>query len=475
MLWDRYIKKIEQAPELGRIVIITPTHNRKDLLEQTIKSVIAQTYTNYEYYILDDASTDGTDKMVKKYLKDNPNIHYIYIKEKSNPIMLNEFGCRIAMRRGEFWTRISSDDLFLPDKLKTDIDFLNSHQEFGACYGPFDKIDFERNFICPGMEAYDIDPKKMRGIIQKRFIISWANICVRTSVLCRMLDKFKHFSHPEQINMEDWVFNAKLLTIAKVGWTGSKSMAQYRIHKDQGCCNPVVINRDTKLSEQLVKEICDLPSEVEIHEYLNDPEYNTHITIEVGAEAPIIMGEVRNWQQSHMGQAMIPKDAKLGLDLGCARGYWTKRINEEILTGGKCIGTDVCKEFIDRGRKEYGVDIRVGDYHRIEFPDGMFDFVYADNSIEHSPRPDLVLYEVNRVLKKNGVFILIIPPDKLGYPQFNNPYHIWKIDEGDIRKALEILGFHIEEFSILDLIAVGALPYNESTNLAYIIKSRKVK
>ena len=121
------------------------------------------------------------------------------------------------------------------------------------------------------------------------------------------------------------------------------------------------------------------------------------------------------------------------------------------------------------------MDIRVGDYHRIEFPDGMFDFVYADNSIEHSPRPDLVLYEINRVLKKNGVFILIIPPDKLGYPQFNNPYHIWKIDEGDIRKALEILGFHIEEFSILDLIAVGALPYNESTNLAYIIKSRKVK
>jgi len=475
MLWDKYIKKIEQAPELGRVVIITPTHNRKDLLEQTIKSVIAQTYTNYEYYILDDASTDGTDKMVKKYLKDNPNIHYIYIKEKSNPIMLNEFGCRIAMRRGEFWTRISSDDLFLSGKLQTDVDFLNKHQEFGACYGPFDKIDLSRNFICPGMEAYDIDPKKMREIIRKRFIISWANFCVRTSVLCRMLDKFKHFSHPEQINMEDWVFNAKMLTIAKVGWTGSKSMAQYRIHKDQGCLNPVIINRDTILARTYVNEISKVPSEVEIIEYLNEPDYYEHIMLETFGETPIIMDDTRNDKISFRGQALIPNDAKLGLDLGCARGYWTKRINDEILTGGKCIGTDVCKEFIDRGRKEYGVDIRVGDYHRIEFPDGMFDFVYADNSIEHSPRPEIVLQEVYRVLKDNGIFILIIPPDKLGYPQYNNIYHIWKVNESDVREALSLSGFKIEEFITLNLVEIGALLYHEAADLTYIVKARKVK
>ncbi|MBW5411234.1 glycosyltransferase, partial [Brachyspira hampsonii] len=54
-----------------KITVITPTYNRADFLPKTIESILNQTYTNFEYYILDDGSTDNTKEVVKPYLKDN--------------------------------------------------------------------------------------------------------------------------------------------------------------------------------------------------------------------------------------------------------------------------------------------------------------------------------------------------------------------------------------------------------------------
>ena len=50
------------------ITIIIPTYNKVDYISQTIESALNQTYSNYEILIVDDASSDGTDLVIKKYL-----------------------------------------------------------------------------------------------------------------------------------------------------------------------------------------------------------------------------------------------------------------------------------------------------------------------------------------------------------------------------------------------------------------------
>jgi glycosyltransferase involved in cell wall biosynthesis len=60
------------------VSIIIPTYNRKDLLERAIKSVLTQTFLNWELIIVDDGSTDGTRDLVENFQRVDPRIKYIW-------------------------------------------------------------------------------------------------------------------------------------------------------------------------------------------------------------------------------------------------------------------------------------------------------------------------------------------------------------------------------------------------------------
>ncbi|PTY40497.1 glycosyltransferase [Brachyspira hampsonii] len=90
-----------------KITVITPTYNRADFLPKTIESILNQTYTNFEYYILDDGSTDNTKEVVKPYLKDN-RVKYLYHENSGEPETVN-WGWSLA--KGEYFTQINSDDI----------------------------------------------------------------------------------------------------------------------------------------------------------------------------------------------------------------------------------------------------------------------------------------------------------------------------------------------------------------------------
>ena len=55
------------------VSIIVPVYNVRKYIAETIKSVLAQTYTNWELLLIENASTDGTKEFVAEYLKDNPD------------------------------------------------------------------------------------------------------------------------------------------------------------------------------------------------------------------------------------------------------------------------------------------------------------------------------------------------------------------------------------------------------------------
>jgi glycosyltransferase involved in cell wall biosynthesis len=62
------------------VSVIIPTYNRKDLLERAIKSVLTQTFLNWELIIVDDGSTDGTRDLVENFQRVDPRIKYIWQK-----------------------------------------------------------------------------------------------------------------------------------------------------------------------------------------------------------------------------------------------------------------------------------------------------------------------------------------------------------------------------------------------------------
>lgn len=110
-----------------KISIIMANHNGELTIERSIKSVLSQTYQNFELIIIDDASTDSSIDIIKKYCKQDNRI--VLIKSEKN---IGAYACRnIGLKHssGFFITILDSDDIFLSKKLEIDIyNYFNFNQ-----------------------------------------------------------------------------------------------------------------------------------------------------------------------------------------------------------------------------------------------------------------------------------------------------------------------------------------------------------
>lgn len=94
------------------VSVVIPTFNRRDLVQQTIESVLAQTYPAYEIIVVDDGSTDETEHALATRFGER--IRYIWHENRGESVARN---LGIAAARGEYLAFLDSDDLWLPEKL----------------------------------------------------------------------------------------------------------------------------------------------------------------------------------------------------------------------------------------------------------------------------------------------------------------------------------------------------------------------
>lgn len=123
-----------------RVAIVTPTKNRRALLVQTMDSVRAQTFADWEHLIVDDGSDDGTAEMVEARAKDDPRIRFIRRQgEKAGASICRNIG--VHQSCADYILFLDSDDLLTPDCLarrvptldrNTDADFVTFQPSYFA-------------------------------------------------------------------------------------------------------------------------------------------------------------------------------------------------------------------------------------------------------------------------------------------------------------------------------------------------------
>lgn len=102
------------------VSIITPCYNSSAFISQTIASVISQTYSNWEMIIVDDCSTDDSAKIIKSYCEIDSRVKYYKTEIGSgSPTKPRNIG--ISKAKGRFIAFLDSDDLWLPEKLETQL------------------------------------------------------------------------------------------------------------------------------------------------------------------------------------------------------------------------------------------------------------------------------------------------------------------------------------------------------------------
>ncbi len=124
---------------MPKVSICIPTYNRKHYLKEALNSVFAQTYKDYEVVIVDDGSTDGTDKMIK----DNGfNVRYYWIDKIGQSVARNKL---IEIALGKYITFLDSDDLLFPDAVQKLMEAIDSYGSDVFVYGSYIGVDENGN------------------------------------------------------------------------------------------------------------------------------------------------------------------------------------------------------------------------------------------------------------------------------------------------------------------------------------------
>ena len=126
------------------VTVITPMYNSGKYIEETLNSVISQTYENWELFIIDDGSSDNCVELVSDFKKNDDRIKLIINEENQGAAISRNIGIREA--NGRYIAFLDSDDLWVPTKLEEQINFMSKNQ-LALSYSSYEKIDEFGNHI----------------------------------------------------------------------------------------------------------------------------------------------------------------------------------------------------------------------------------------------------------------------------------------------------------------------------------------
>lgn len=113
------------------ISVIMSCHNRADYISESIDSILNQTYKDFEFIILDNASTDGTSDIVRKYAENDNRI--VYIRNEEDQGLINNLNTGLSMARGKYIARMDDDDISLPTRFEKQVEYMDSHEDVVVC------------------------------------------------------------------------------------------------------------------------------------------------------------------------------------------------------------------------------------------------------------------------------------------------------------------------------------------------------
>jgi len=136
------VYKPSTAIDWPKVSVVTPSYNQASYLEETIRSVLLQSYPNLEYIIMDGGSQDASVDIIRKY---EPWIsHWVSEKDRGQSDAIDK---GFALSTGEVYGWLNSDDLYYPSTVLESILTFQKHVDAVLSYGNCEKIDERGNFI----------------------------------------------------------------------------------------------------------------------------------------------------------------------------------------------------------------------------------------------------------------------------------------------------------------------------------------
>jgi glycosyltransferase involved in cell wall biosynthesis len=207
------------------ISIITPSYKSERFVSQTIKSVLAQTYKNWEMIIIDDCSPDNSNIEIEEYIKKYNRIKLMKLEKNGGPAVARNIATEEA--KGRYIAFLDADDLWMPKKLEKQINFMDKHN-LALSYTSYNLIDEEDNDL---------------GVFITKEEVTYSDLLKTNSIGCLTAiydtNKIGKILMPNIIKRQDYGLWLKILKEVDYARGILEPLATYRIMKDSVSSNKI--------------------------------------------------------------------------------------------------------------------------------------------------------------------------------------------------------------------------------------------
>jgi len=481
---------VETKIIMPKISVIIATYNRAHFVCDAIESVLNQILRDYEIIVVDDGSNDNTREALEKY---GSRISYIYQENKGRAEARNT-GIKIA--RGEYIAFLDDDDIWLPNKLEKQVDYLGSHTQIGLVHTFSEVINENGDFL-------EKETKERLRFYHKSMKIGYTyvgmsrlSVMFLSTVMIRRacFDKIGLFA-PDIPAFEDWDFYLRFSLEYRIG-TITETLVKFRMHPLHTTLDDFIWGR-IKVSMKhlaMLESYSNFPYRGRIcHNFYIHLANNYYIDSQLAIFRKYVLKTFKLNPfilfQSRLGlhflvslmpiriihmlrqltraqssktrphpERIIPEEIfggslaahlkrydfvkqfcanKVVLDAACGVGYGSYYFAE---VAKEVIGVDISEESIIYAKEHYqreNIQFKPMDVHNLEFCDKYFDVVCSFETLEHLDYPEKYLAEVKRVLNKGGIFIISTPHAKRTTSKPKRPYHKVEFSKNDFQGLLK--------------------------------------
>lgn len=167
----------QERARFPKVSVIMPAYNAEKYIAESIESILNQTFGDFEFIILDDASSDGTWDIINSYAQKDSRI--FPVKNERNLNIAENRNKGLALAKGEYIVWQDADDISLPTRIEKLVNYMDSHPKVGIC-GSYIQSFNEKGDL--DVRVYAEEDKLLRRTIFKFSPVSQPAAIVRREV-----------------------------------------------------------------------------------------------------------------------------------------------------------------------------------------------------------------------------------------------------------------------------------------------------
>ncbi|NMB83850.1 glycosyltransferase family 2 protein [Candidatus Roizmanbacteria bacterium] len=178
------------------VSVLMPAYNAELYIGEAIESILNQTFKDFEFIIVDDASTDKTWETINKYAKKDKRIR-AYQNKKNLKISLT-LNKGIKATKGKYIARMDADDWSYPYRLNKQVDFMENNPEVVICGGTMNICDSRLRILAK--REYPKDNDRLKKIIFRHSPFCHPSVIYRTDIAVKVKGYFDQYNCAEDID-----------------------------------------------------------------------------------------------------------------------------------------------------------------------------------------------------------------------------------------------------------------------------------